>query len=99
MNAEGRNAPAGEAVKTSGSYCFGYKLKLPSGLQSSSVAESNGSANKTFYQKVFVELFSKSSRLPRPPSPLNYNLAERKPPLVPLGFVQNIQKAELAAAN
>ena len=47
------------ALKTSGSYCYGYALKLPSSLQSSSVAESGGLANKTFYQKVFWLLFFK----------------------------------------
>ena len=50
------------ALKTSGSYCFGYKLKLPSGLQSASGAESNGLGNKTFFQKSFLRSFFTKKR-------------------------------------
>ena len=54
------------ALKTSGSYCYGYALKLPSSLQSSSVAESNGLGDKTFYQKSFCATFFKKWQTPLP---------------------------------
>ena len=80
VNAEGIPAPPARrgvfnALKTSGSYCFGYALKLPSSLQSSSVAESNGLINKTFYQKVFWLLFFKKVTASPVLSPLNTNLS------------------------
>ena len=62
------------ALKTGGSYCYGCELKLPSSLQSTSVAENGGLADKTFYQKVFWLLFFKKVTASYA---LNYNLSVR----------------------
>ena len=66
------------ALKTGGSYCYGCELKLPNSLQTTSVAESNGLSNKTFYQKVFAELFSISDPFPPFPAPPKTNLYKKE---------------------